>query len=202
MGRILLVEDEESLRDVLARYLETQGHTCAFAETGAIGVERVREDVEGFDLIISDIEMPVMDGMTFLKNVQPYVESVTPFMILTAYDELALRHGGHPPRRLQLPPEEPLRPRRRSRRPWSARSEIREMYKLRLNHRAQLEAEVRAKTRELQSTYEGTVIALGRHDRGQGHQHPAAPVPRARVLSSACEEAPVAGQAHAPARAG
>lgn len=159
MGRILLVEDEESLRDVLARYLETQGHVCEFAEDGEAGVEKVRGDAEGFDCIISDIEMPRMDGITFLRRVQPYVESVTPFMILTAYDEWryamdAIRLGAC--NFLQKNPfdlaeianavEKAL--------------EIREMYKLRLNHRAQLEAEVREKTRELQSTYEGTVIAL------------------------------------------
>ena len=159
MGRILLVEDEPSLRDVLARYLETHGHTCEFAEDGEVGVEKVRGDVEGFDVIISDIEMPRMDGMTFLRKVQPYVESVTPFMIITAYDEWryameAIRLGAC--NFLQKNPFDLAEIANAVERAL----EIREMYKLRLNHRAQLEAEVRAKTRELQSTYEGTVIAL------------------------------------------
>lgn len=159
MGRILLVEDEESLRDVLARYLEAQGHVCESAADGVIGVDMVRDATDSYDLIISDIEMPRMDGMTFLKTVQPYVESVTPFMILTAYDEWryameAIRLGAcnflqknpFDLAEIALAVERAL--------------EIREMYKLRHNHRTQLEAEVREKTRELQSTYEGTVIAL------------------------------------------
>ncbi len=159
MGRILLVEDEESLRDVLSRYLETQGHVCEFAEDGEIGVEKVRGDAEGFDVIISDIEMPRMDGITFLRRVQPYIESVTPFMILTAYDEWryamdAIRLGAC--NFLQKNPFDLAE----IANAVDKALETREMYKLRLNHRAQLEAEVREKTRELQSTYEGTVIAL------------------------------------------
>ena len=159
MGRILLVEDEESLRDVLSRYLENAGHTCEHAENGEVGYQKVIGDAEGFDCIISDIEMPKMDGITFLKQAQPYVESVTPFMILTAYDEWryameAIRLGAcnflqknpFDLAEIALAVERAL--------------EIREMYKLRINHKAQLEAEVRAKTRELHSTYEGTVIAL------------------------------------------
>ncbi|MDA1194582.1 MAG: response regulator [Planctomycetota bacterium] len=159
MGRILLVEDEESLRDVLSRYLEAHGHQCDFAEDGVIGVERVTAAPGLYDVIISDIEMPRMDGITFLRRVQPYIESITPFMILTAYDEWryamdAIRLGAC--NFLQKNPfdlaeianavEKAL--------------ETREMYKLRMNHQEQLEAEVREKTQELQRTCDGTVMAL------------------------------------------
>jgi response regulator RpfG family c-di-GMP phosphodiesterase len=159
MGRILLVEDEPTLRDVLSRYLEGQGHTCDHAENGEVGLEKVRGDTEGFDVIISDIEMPRMDGITFLRRIQPYVESVTPFMILTAYDEWRYAMDAIHLGACNFLQKNPFDLAEIAAAVDKA-LETREMYKLRLNHRAQLEAEVREKTRELQRTYEGTVLAL------------------------------------------
>ncbi len=159
MGRILLVEDEESLRDVLSRYLEAQGHTCEHAENGEVGVAKVRDDPNGFDVIISDIEMPKMDGLTFLRRVQPYVESATPFMILTAYDEWryameAIRLGAC--NFLQKNPFDLAEIHNAVERAL----ELRQVYKLRHDYRAQLEAELREKTREIQAMYDGTVIGF------------------------------------------
>ena len=159
MGRILIVEDEESLRDVLSRYLEAHDHVCVHAENGEVGVERVRDDEEGFDVIISDIEMPKMDGLTFLRRVQPYIESVTPFMILTAYDEWkyameAIRLGAC--NFLQKNPFDLAEIAAAVEKAMGTR----QIYKLRHNYREQLEVELRAKTHELQKTYDGTVIAL------------------------------------------
>ncbi len=161
MGRILIVEDEESLRDVLSRYLEVQGHVCEFAEDGVIGVEKVTAEAEGqgYDLIISDIEMPRMDGLTFLRRVQPHVESVTPFMILTAYDEWkyameAIRLGAC--NFLQKNPFDLAD----IANAVDKALQVREIYKLRHNYREQLETELREKTRELRRTHEGTVIGF------------------------------------------
>ncbi len=159
MGRILLVEDEDSLRDVLSRYLEAQGHTCDHAENGEVGVAKVRDDAEGYDVIISDIEMPKMDGLAFLRRVQPYVESATPFMILTAYDEWkyameAIRLGAC--NFLQKNPFDLAEIHNAVERAL----ELRQIYKLRHDYRAQLEAELREKTREIQATYDGTVIGF------------------------------------------
>jgi response regulator RpfG family c-di-GMP phosphodiesterase len=159
MGRILIVEDEETLRDVLSRYLEAQDHVCDHAENGEVGVERVRSQPDGYDVIISDIEMPRMDGLTFLRRVQPYVESVTPFMILTAYDEWkyameAIRLGAC--NFLQKNPFDLAE----IASAVDKALELRQIYKLRHNYREQLEAELREKTRELQRTYDGTVIGF------------------------------------------
>jgi response regulator RpfG family c-di-GMP phosphodiesterase len=159
MGRILLVEDEDSLRDVLARYLQAQGHVCEHAENGEVGVDCVREDEEGFDLIISDIEMPRMDGLTFLRRVQPYIESVTPFMILTAYDEWkyameAIRLGAC--NFLQKNPFDLAEISNAVDRAL----EMRQVYKLRLNYKVELEKRLVEKEDELRRTYNGTVIGF------------------------------------------
>jgi response regulator RpfG family c-di-GMP phosphodiesterase len=159
MGRVLIVEDEDSLRDVLSRYLQAQGHECHHAENGEVGVQRVREDREGFDVIISDIEMPKMDGLTFLRRVQPYIESVTPFMILTAYDEWryameAIRLGAC--NFLQKNPFDLAEISQAVDRAL----ELRAVYKLRHDYREQLEQQLREKEEELRRTYDGTVIGF------------------------------------------
>jgi response regulator RpfG family c-di-GMP phosphodiesterase len=159
MGRILLVEDEESLRDVLSRFLEAQGHTCEHAENGEVGVQKVRDDQDGFDLIISDIEMPKMDGLAFLRRVQPYVDSVTPFMILTAYDEWkyameAIRLGAC--NFLQKNPFDLAEISSAVDRGL----EMRQIYKLRHNYKVELEEQLAQKEDELRRTYDGTVIGF------------------------------------------
>ena len=55
------------------------------AQDGSDGLLKVQE--REYDVIISDIDMPRMNGIEFLKRIHPYVESTTPFMILTAYGE-------------------------------------------------------------------------------------------------------------------
>lgn len=66
--RILLLEDTPFFRQLIQGYLIDEGFDVITAENGQIGLTCFNEN--DFDLIISDIEMPVMDGVTFLKNVR------------------------------------------------------------------------------------------------------------------------------------
>ena len=61
MAKILITEDEDSLRSFVARALRLDGHETYEAADGAEGLERLNED--SFDLLLSDIRMPVMDGI-------------------------------------------------------------------------------------------------------------------------------------------
>ena len=61
MARILLVDDEEPIRGFLKRGLEIDGHTVVTAEDGSDGLERLSEGE--FDLLLTDIRMPLMDGI-------------------------------------------------------------------------------------------------------------------------------------------
>jgi two-component system, cell cycle response regulator CpdR len=63
MARILLVDDEEPVRGFLKRGLEMDGHTVETAIDGADGLERLVERQGDFDLLITDIRMPLMDGI-------------------------------------------------------------------------------------------------------------------------------------------
>jgi CheY-like chemotaxis protein len=69
MARILIVEDDESVRMLAARALETAGHAIAVAEDGERGFARISEAAGGFDLVVSDIRMPGMDGIEMAKAV-------------------------------------------------------------------------------------------------------------------------------------
>ncbi|KMO39570.1 MFS transporter [Methylobacterium tarhaniae] len=61
MARILLVDDEEPIRGFLKRGLEMDGHTVVTAVDGSDGLDRLAENA--FDLMLTDIRMPLMDGI-------------------------------------------------------------------------------------------------------------------------------------------
>jgi two-component system, cell cycle sensor histidine kinase and response regulator CckA len=69
-GRILIVEDEDSVRAFAVRALTSRGYTVLEADSGEVGLEVVESDADGFELILSDVVMPEMDGPTMLKELR------------------------------------------------------------------------------------------------------------------------------------
>ena len=63
MARILLVDDEETVRGFLKRGLEIDGHAVVTAIDGSDGLDRLNEADGAFDLMLTDIRMPLMDGI-------------------------------------------------------------------------------------------------------------------------------------------
>jgi len=63
MARILLVDDEETVRGFLKRGLELDGHEIMTAIDGADALDRLTERNGAFDLLLTDIRMPIMDGI-------------------------------------------------------------------------------------------------------------------------------------------
>ena len=61
MAKILITEDEDALRAFVARALRLDGHETHEAADGEQGLEKLQETC--FDLLLSDIRMPVMDGI-------------------------------------------------------------------------------------------------------------------------------------------
>ena len=80
--RILLVEDTLENQDLIREQLEGAGATVEVADNGAEALEKYSE--EGFDLIVMDIEMPVMDGYQALRALQSQGLDV-PVVALTAH---------------------------------------------------------------------------------------------------------------------
>ena len=63
MARILLVDDEEPVRALLKRGLELDGHEVATAIDGSDGLDQLTAAGGAFDLLLTDIRMPLMDGI-------------------------------------------------------------------------------------------------------------------------------------------
>jgi DNA-binding response OmpR family regulator len=82
MPRLLIVEDEDSLRELYAEELEEEGYEITRAENGKTAVDLVKK--ESFDLIIMDIRMPEMDGIEALGKVISQNKKI-PVIIYTAY---------------------------------------------------------------------------------------------------------------------
>ncbi len=65
---ILVVDDDEDIRGVVKNILEEEGYTVVTAENGSIALKELAN--HEYDLIISDVIMPDMDGMEFLRNLR------------------------------------------------------------------------------------------------------------------------------------
>jgi two-component system cell cycle response regulator CpdR len=63
MARILIAEDEEGLRLLVARALTLDGHQVVTANDGAEALEQLTRSHGAFELLLTDIRMPVMDGI-------------------------------------------------------------------------------------------------------------------------------------------
>lgn len=81
MGKILLVEDDESFGYILKEYLEINDFIVTWERDGVAGLNTFK--IGMFDLCVLDIMMPLKDGFTLAKEIQDYDSSV-PFIFLTA----------------------------------------------------------------------------------------------------------------------
>ena len=88
MAKLLIVDDEEKIREVLRLYAEFEGHECVEAEDGMQAVKLAREN--NFDLILMDVMMPKLDGYYAVKEIRKF--SQVPVIMLSArveeYDRL------------------------------------------------------------------------------------------------------------------
>ncbi len=80
--KILIVEDEPSMRDVLEILLEEEGYNTVSAQNGKEAIELIEKDI--FDLVITDIRMPLADGFEVLKKVKE-VSPDTIVIMITAF---------------------------------------------------------------------------------------------------------------------
>ncbi|HWX60349.1 response regulator [Bradyrhizobium sp.] len=63
MPRILIADDEDSMRALVARAIGMDGHDIVTAQDGAEALEILIREAGAFDLLLTDIQMPVMDGI-------------------------------------------------------------------------------------------------------------------------------------------
>lgn len=96
-GKILIVDDEPTIRETLSLVLKEENYQCEQAENGVKGLNKVKE--KNFDLIITDLKMPEMGGLELMEKVK-IISPKTSFIIITAYASLesaiqALRLGAY-----------------------------------------------------------------------------------------------------------
>src|SRR5690242_12657116 len=82
MASILIVDDLISIHEMLEAVIHPTGHKTAFATDGEKGLARYK--TEKFDLVLCDVDMKPMDGITLLKQLKQYDPSAV-VIIMTAY---------------------------------------------------------------------------------------------------------------------
>lgn len=99
MAKILVVEDDHHIRDVICFALEKAGHEYRYAQNGREGFDLflAQEQAQPFDLIVLDIGLPEMDGLDLCREIRKISE--VPILFLSARDEevdriLGLEIGG------------------------------------------------------------------------------------------------------------
>lgn len=95
--RVLVVDDEEAIRDVITALLAEQGYDCVAAADGRQALQILGNN--SFDLVLSDIVMPEMDGIRLLQKVHDQYENL-PVVMLTAIHDIrtaldAIRKGAY-----------------------------------------------------------------------------------------------------------
>jgi DNA-binding response OmpR family regulator len=93
MARILLAEDDEALRALCARALRMDGHEISTACDGAEALDVIARDDASFDLLLTDIRMPIMDGIALALAAARDYPTLT-ILLMTGYaDQRERAHG-------------------------------------------------------------------------------------------------------------
>src|SRR6185312_3386438 len=69
MPRVLIADDEASMRALVARAIAMDGHDTVTAQDGAEALEILTREGGAFDLLLTDIQMPIMDGIALALSV-------------------------------------------------------------------------------------------------------------------------------------
>src|ERR1700690_4350249 len=85
--KILVVDDEEAIREVVSTLLEAQGYQCTVCSNGRMALESFRNDL--FDLVLSDIVMPEMDGLKLLAELR-VADPDVPVIMVTAMHDISI----------------------------------------------------------------------------------------------------------------
>jgi DNA-binding response OmpR family regulator len=94
LARILIAEDdEEPVRTLLQRALAEDGHVVTLAVDGAEALDLLNEADGGFDLLLTDIQMPVMDGIALALAVARDHPTM-PIVMMTGYADQRARAAG------------------------------------------------------------------------------------------------------------
>lgn len=92
MAKILLIEDDKMLNSTMIKFLDNHGHETTASFNGEEAYELMYHST--FDLIISDIMMPVVDGYEFLETIRQ-TKTEVPIIFMSANDDLKSKQKGY-----------------------------------------------------------------------------------------------------------
>ena len=93
MARILVAEDDPSVRAFVVSALTMKGHEVVAEEDGGLAAETMEAEAGRFDLLLTDIKMPVMDGIALALQVGASYPDVTILMMTGFADQRERAHG-------------------------------------------------------------------------------------------------------------
>jgi two-component system cell cycle response regulator CpdR len=93
MPRVLIADDEESMRTLVGRAIAMDGHTIVTAQDGAEALEIISDEQGAFDLLLTDIQMPIMDGIALALAVARDFPSLT-ILLMTGFADQRERASG------------------------------------------------------------------------------------------------------------
>ncbi|MBB5045284.1 CheY-like chemotaxis protein [Rhodopseudomonas rhenobacensis] len=92
MARVLIADDEESMRVMVARAIALDGHDIVTAQDGAEALE-ILNDKGAFDLLLTDIKMPIMDGIALALAAAQQFPGLT-IVLMTGFADQRERASG------------------------------------------------------------------------------------------------------------
>jgi two-component system cell cycle response regulator CpdR len=93
VARILLAEDEDALRGLIVRALAQEGHEVVAAADGAAALDELTRDGGRFELLLTDIRMPVMDGVALALAAARDYPDLTILLMTGFADQRERAHG-------------------------------------------------------------------------------------------------------------
>jgi two-component system cell cycle response regulator CpdR len=96
MAKILLAEDDDSMRDFLAKALKRAGHEVTVCSDGEEGLGAIGEEPARYDLLLTDIVMPGVDGIELARRAAE-VDPALKIMFITGFAAVALNPGSGAP---------------------------------------------------------------------------------------------------------
>ncbi len=81
-GKVLVVDDQKSIREILEIFLKSEGFSVSAADNGMTALDIMKDDI--FDLVITDMKMPKLNGIDLLRNIKE-ISPNTVVVIITAF---------------------------------------------------------------------------------------------------------------------
>lgn len=88
MARILLADDDKTTRDLVQRALESEGYTVDVAQDGSEALDSLKASTAAFDVLVTDVHMPGVDGISLAKQAEDLVPNIRILMMSGFAEEL------------------------------------------------------------------------------------------------------------------